>query len=104
MRLYLINPCNALVSITKVKENHWNSYRVWKPLSLLVLAGLFIATIALAPTSRRVRTVRARKRFPLVIAPFNVVMHLYDRAEVEAADRRLEAEREQLAALRAAAP
>ena len=40
MRLYLINPCNPLVSISKVKENHWNSYRVWKPLSLLVLAGL----------------------------------------------------------------
>ena len=40
MRLYLINPCNSLVSITKVKENHWNSYRVWKPLSLLILAGL----------------------------------------------------------------
>lgn len=40
MRLYLINPCNPLVSITKVKESCWNKYRVWKPLSLLVLAGL----------------------------------------------------------------
>ncbi|MBW1729803.1 MAG: B12-binding domain-containing radical SAM protein [Deltaproteobacteria bacterium] len=28
------------MSITKVKERHWNKYRVWKPLSLLVLAGL----------------------------------------------------------------
>jgi len=40
MRLYLINPSNPLVTITKVKENHWNRYRVWKPLSLMVLAGL----------------------------------------------------------------
>jgi radical SAM superfamily enzyme YgiQ (UPF0313 family) len=40
MRLYLINPSNPLVSIVKVKENWWNRYRVWKPLSLMVLAGL----------------------------------------------------------------
>ncbi|MGA9365698.1 MAG: radical SAM protein [Bacteroidota bacterium] len=40
MRLYLINPSNPLVAITKVKESHWNRYRVWKPLSLMVLAGL----------------------------------------------------------------
>jgi len=40
MRLYLINPCNPLVSMTKVKESRWNRYRVWKPLSLMVLAGL----------------------------------------------------------------
>jgi len=40
MRLYLINPSNPLVSIVKVKETHWNRYRVWKPLSLMVLAGL----------------------------------------------------------------
>jgi radical SAM superfamily enzyme YgiQ (UPF0313 family) len=40
MRLYLINPCNPLVSIVKVKESRWNRYRVWKPLSLMVLAGL----------------------------------------------------------------
>lgn len=40
MRLYLINPSNPLVSIVKVKESHWNRYRVWKPLSLMVLAGL----------------------------------------------------------------
>ena len=40
MRLYLINPSNPLVSIVKVKENRWNRYRVWKPLSLMVLAGL----------------------------------------------------------------
>jgi radical SAM superfamily enzyme YgiQ (UPF0313 family) len=40
MRLYLINPSNPLVTITKVKESHWNRYRVWKPLSLMVLAGL----------------------------------------------------------------
>jgi radical SAM superfamily enzyme YgiQ (UPF0313 family) len=40
MRLYLINPSNPLVSMTRVKESRWNRYRVWKPLSLMVLAGL----------------------------------------------------------------
>jgi hypothetical protein len=40
MRLYLINPSNPLVAMIKVKESRWNRYRVWKPLSLLVLAGL----------------------------------------------------------------
>ena len=40
MRLYLINPSNPVVSIVKVKESRWNRYRVWKPLSLMVLAGL----------------------------------------------------------------
>jgi len=40
MRLYLINPSNPLVSIVNVKEGRWNRYRVWKPLSLMVLAGL----------------------------------------------------------------
>jgi len=40
MRLYLINPKNPLVSLANVKANRWNRYRVWKPLGLLVLAGL----------------------------------------------------------------
>ncbi len=40
MRLYLINPSNPLVSILKVKESRWNRYRVWKPLNLMILAGL----------------------------------------------------------------
>src|SRR3989338_1849870 len=40
LRLYLINPSNPLVSIVKVKESRWNRYRVCKPLSLMVLAGL----------------------------------------------------------------
>jgi radical SAM superfamily enzyme YgiQ (UPF0313 family) len=40
MRLYLINPFNPLVSLANVKESRWNRYRVWKPLGLLVLAGL----------------------------------------------------------------
>ena len=40
MRLYLINPSNPLVSIVRLKESRWNRYRVWKPLSLMVLAGL----------------------------------------------------------------
>ncbi|MCX6639036.1 MAG: radical SAM protein [bacterium] len=40
MRLYLINPSNPLVSSVNVKESRWNRYRVWKPLNLMVLAGL----------------------------------------------------------------
>jgi radical SAM superfamily enzyme YgiQ (UPF0313 family) len=40
MRLCLINPSNPLVSIVKVKESFWNRFRVWKPLSRMVLAGL----------------------------------------------------------------
>ena len=40
MRLYLINPSNPLVSIINIRESRWNRYRVWKPLSLMVLAGL----------------------------------------------------------------
>jgi len=40
MRLYLINPNNPLVSLANVQESRWNRYRVWKPLGLLVLAGL----------------------------------------------------------------
>ena len=40
MKLYLINPSNPVVSIVKVRESRWNRYRVWKPLSLMVLAGL----------------------------------------------------------------
>jgi len=40
MRLYVINLSNPLVSIVKVKESRWNRFRVWKPLSLMVLAGL----------------------------------------------------------------
>ena len=40
MRLCLINPHNPLVSLANVKRNRWNRYRVWKPLGLLVVAGL----------------------------------------------------------------
>ncbi len=40
MRLTLINPSNPLVSIVRAGENRWNRYRVWKPLNLMVLAGL----------------------------------------------------------------
>ena len=40
MRLYLINPSNPLVSIVNIKKSRWNRYRVWKPLGLMVLAGL----------------------------------------------------------------
>jgi radical SAM superfamily enzyme YgiQ (UPF0313 family) len=40
MRLYLINPCNSLVSLANVNNNRWNRYRIWKPLGLLVLASV----------------------------------------------------------------
>ena len=40
MRLCLINPNNPLVNLANVKDSRWNRYRVWKPLGLLVLAGL----------------------------------------------------------------
>jgi len=40
MRLYLINPSNSLVNILRIRESRWNRYRVWKPLNLMVLAGL----------------------------------------------------------------
>ncbi len=39
MRLLLINPRNSMVNVNNSK-NYWNRYRVWKPLGLLVLAGL----------------------------------------------------------------
>jgi radical SAM superfamily enzyme YgiQ (UPF0313 family) len=39
LRLLLINPRNAHVKLHD-KANRWNKYRVWKPLGLLVLAGL----------------------------------------------------------------
>ena len=40
MLLYLINPDNPVVSITKVRSSRLNKYRTWKPLSLMVLARL----------------------------------------------------------------
>ncbi len=40
MLLYLINPGNPLISLANAERNRWNRYRVWKPLGLLVLAGL----------------------------------------------------------------
>ena len=40
IRLYLINPSNPLVCLTHVQDSYWNRYRVWKPLNLMVLAGL----------------------------------------------------------------
>ncbi len=40
MRLYLINPNNPLVSLANVTDSRWNRFRVWKPLGLLVLAGM----------------------------------------------------------------
>jgi radical SAM superfamily enzyme YgiQ (UPF0313 family) len=39
LRLLLINPRNPMVNMTN-RANRWNKYRVWKPLGLLVLAGV----------------------------------------------------------------
>jgi hypothetical protein len=38
--LYLVNPCNPLVSLVKRREYFLNKYAIWKPLGLLVLASL----------------------------------------------------------------
>ena len=40
MRLCLINPSNPLASVVRVDRNRLNRFRVWKPLNLMVLAGL----------------------------------------------------------------
>jgi radical SAM superfamily enzyme YgiQ (UPF0313 family) len=41
MKLLLINPCNPVVSASKIQRwNRLNKYRVWKPLGLLILARL----------------------------------------------------------------
>ncbi|MCW5982730.1 MAG: B12-binding domain-containing radical SAM protein [Bryobacteraceae bacterium] len=40
VRLYLVNPDNPIVSLNKVRWNGLTKYRVWKPLGLLVVAGL----------------------------------------------------------------
>jgi radical SAM superfamily enzyme YgiQ (UPF0313 family) len=40
MLLYLINPANPLASMSFNRSSYWNRFRLWKPLGLLVLAGL----------------------------------------------------------------
>ena len=40
MLLYLVNPSNPLISIALNRGSYWNRFRLWKPLGLLVLAGL----------------------------------------------------------------
>jgi radical SAM superfamily enzyme YgiQ (UPF0313 family) len=40
MLLYLVNPANPLVSMSLGRGRYWNRFRLWKPLGLLVLAGL----------------------------------------------------------------
>jgi hypothetical protein len=40
MLLYLVNPSNPLISISLNRSSYWNRFRLWKPLGLLVLAGL----------------------------------------------------------------
>jgi len=57
MRFYLINPSNPLVSIVNVKKSRWHRHRVWKPLSLKVLADLT------SPEGE----ISSKKRFQLVV-------------------------------------
>jgi radical SAM superfamily enzyme YgiQ (UPF0313 family) len=40
VQLHLINPSNPLVSTVRLEDSRWNRFRVWQPLSLMVLAGL----------------------------------------------------------------
>jgi len=40
MLLFLVNPANTLVSMSLSRGSYWNRFRMWKPLGLLVLAGL----------------------------------------------------------------
>jgi len=40
MLVYLINPANPLASMSFNRSSYWNRFRLWKPLGLLVLAGL----------------------------------------------------------------
>ena len=40
MLLYLVNPANQLVSMSLNRRSYLNRFRLWKPLSLLALAGL----------------------------------------------------------------
>jgi radical SAM superfamily enzyme YgiQ (UPF0313 family) len=57
MRLYLINPNNPLVSLANVKESRWNRFRIWKPLGLLVLAGLTPGDWEITVIDENLRTV-----------------------------------------------
>jgi len=57
MRLCLINPKNSLVNLANVDGNRWNRYRVWKPLGLLVLAGLTPPEWEITVIDENVRTV-----------------------------------------------
>lgn len=38
--MWLINPSNPYISLVRVKESRWNRFRLWKPLGLMILAGL----------------------------------------------------------------
>jgi len=40
MLLYLINPCSRMTSIIDPKKGNLSKYLIWKPLGLLVIAGL----------------------------------------------------------------
>lgn len=54
-RLLLINPRNPLVKLSN-KTNYWNRYRVWKPLGLLVLAGVTPADWEVTVVDENVQT------------------------------------------------
>ena len=40
MRLCLISPANRHVGSAKLWKSRWNRHRMWKPLNLMILAGL----------------------------------------------------------------
>lgn len=40
MVLYLINPSNKITSLINIKKNRLSKYLIWKPLGLLIIAGL----------------------------------------------------------------
>ena len=69
MRLLLINPSNPLVSIVHVKESRWNRYRVWKPLSLLTIAGLTPPEWEVTILDENLPDVRANKEASCLRAP-----------------------------------
>lgn len=56
MRLHLINPSNPLAAIVRLERNRWNRYRVWQPLSLMVLAGVTPPEWEVAVIDENIRT------------------------------------------------
>ena len=62
MLLYLVNPSNPLVSMSLNRSSYWNRFRLWKPLGLLVLAGL-------TPPDWEISDPRREPRLPSTTTP-----------------------------------